>query len=103
MTAKGYTLVLNRAGSWCERCGKHPGEQMHHRQARGMGGSKLRNGAHNLLYLCRPCHEQVEAHPAEAYEHGWKVRMGQDPADTPVWYRQMAWVTLTPQGMLEGH
>lgn len=84
----------------CEKCGDAPGQQMHHRQARGMGGSKIRNGVENLLHLCEPCHRWVEAHPTDAYQWGWKVRRGLDPATIPVLYRGVA-THLTPTGMLE--
>lgn len=92
----GYEQVAARSLGLCEKCGAARGEQMHHRQARGMGGSKIRNGADNLLHLCEPCHRWVEAHPAAAYESGWKVRRGLEPADTPVIYRgSITWLTPT--------
>ena len=79
----GYDIVAVRSLGVCEKCGTARAEQMHHRQARGMGGSKVRNGAENLLHLCSPCHAWVEANPAASYENGWKVRCGCDPAATP--------------------
>ncbi len=72
---------------------------MHHRQARGMGGSKIRNGAENLLHLCEPCHRWVEANPAQSYVEGLKVRRGLSSGDTPVNYRG-EYALLTPSGML---
>lgn len=96
----GYEEVAGRSLGLCERCGRSWGEQMHHRQARGMGGSKIRNGAENLLHLCGPCHWWVEAHPRESYDHGWKVRRGLDPAEVPVTYRGVVSL-LTPEGVLE--
>ena len=93
----GYEQVAVRSLGVCERCGTARGEQMHHRQARGMGGSKIRNGPENLLHLCEPCHRWVEANPAESYVNGWKVRRGVNPADTPVMYRG-SMHQLTPTG-----
>jgi hypothetical protein len=40
----------------CEVCGKIAVD-LHHIQARGMGGSKHRDGIENIMALCRPCHE----------------------------------------------
>jgi hypothetical protein len=34
---------------------------LHHIQARGMGGSKHRDGIENIMALCRPCHMNFTA------------------------------------------
>lgn len=39
----------------CEVCGA-PAVDIHHINAKGMGGSKLRDNIENLIALCRPCH-----------------------------------------------
>ena len=39
----------------CEVCGR-PASDIHHIQPRGMGGSKFRDTADNLIALCRFCH-----------------------------------------------
>jgi 5-methylcytosine-specific restriction endonuclease McrA len=39
----------------CEVCGKCATD-VHHIEARGMGGSKERDTIDNLQALCRPCH-----------------------------------------------
>jgi len=41
---------------FCEVCGKIA-QDLHHIQARGMGGSKYRDNIENIMALCRPCHE----------------------------------------------
>ena len=40
----------------CETCGKKAVD-IHHIEARGMGGSKLKDTINNLMALCRTCHE----------------------------------------------
>jgi len=39
----------------CERCGKRAVD-IHHIEARGMGGSKGKNDIGNIMALCRGCH-----------------------------------------------
>lgn len=39
----------------CEVCGK-PATDIHHIDARGMGGSKTKDNIENLQALCRNCH-----------------------------------------------
>jgi hypothetical protein len=43
----------------CEVCGVAASD-IHHIQARGMGGSKLRDTPGNLIALCRPCHTEAD-------------------------------------------
>lgn len=47
----------------------------HHRQARGMGGSKGRqqDTTQNLLYLHSECHEYIHRHPDWAREFGYII------------------------------
>jgi len=52
-----------------------------------MGGSSsqyINFGLANLVSLCRGCHTWIHANPAESYEQGWLVRMGEDPARVPI-------------------
>ena len=44
----------------CEMCGS-PGQDIHHIQARGLGGSKNRDYIENLICLCRDCHNRAES------------------------------------------
>lgn len=39
----------------CELCGNRAVD-IHHIDARGMGGSKEKDSIENLMALCRPCH-----------------------------------------------
>ena len=78
--------VIDRAGSKCERCGQ-PGEQIHHRKPRGMGGTSdpAINAFPNLVFVCADCHREIESHRSDAYESGWLVRRWQDPAEVTAW------------------
>lgn len=86
--------VLERAGYCCEACGKTVGDErgvdysIHHRKARGMGGTRFgANLASNLLVLCGSgttgCHGYVESHRSEAMACGWLVSRYQDPSAVP--------------------
>jgi hypothetical protein len=102
-----------RAGGHCECCGKvagWDGWSRHHRQPRGMGGTKRDvHGLDNLLLLCGSgttgCHGYVESHRAWARDCGLLVPRPLDPAATPVLLRARTlfprWVTLTPEGDAE--
>lgn len=51
---------------------------VHHRQMRSQGGKHTLD---NLVHLCQHCHHNmIHGRPAWAYEHGWLVRRGDDPA-----------------------
>lgn len=95
--------VLTRSGGRCEvgaidacrarrrRLDSPDGTNQHHRRPGGMGGSK-RAGVHaatNLLQVCGSgnvsgCHGHIESNRTVAYENGWLVHEGQDPAAVPV-------------------
>lgn len=93
-------LVWERDQGRCARCGKPLRRDergiawsIHHRRARGMGGSRLiwTNLPANLVTLCGhattpgSCHQWVENNRAEAEDAGWLVnRNGRDlPTDIP--------------------
>lgn len=75
-------LVKRRANYRCEVCAG-PGQHIHHRQPRKMGGTTRQhiNRASNLLLLCVQCHAHVEAHRADAYRLGLLVKEPQLPAE----------------------
>lgn len=93
-TARTRTVVKHRAErmGWdlCERCGRAPGTNLHHRRPRGAGGSKdpATNLPSNLLWLCGSgttgCHGWIESNRAAAIEHGWLLRSWQTPIESPV-------------------
>lgn len=97
------TMVLERAGWCCDRCGVSiVGREFsrQHRRARGAGGR--REGAHtpaNLIVLCgsatsQGCHEWAEhSHRTEAYELGFAIRgEARKPEDVPVFRHLRQWV-----------
>lgn len=86
MTSDEAALVTSRAGVACERCGNAPWQQLHHRRARGSGGTSRDDvhAASNLLAVCEPCHRWIESHPAFAREAGWIVSQWSAPADIAV-------------------
>jgi hypothetical protein len=78
---------------------------LHHRRARGSGGSKdsATNGPANLLYLCGSgtsphCHGWIESHRTAAYNAGWLVHSWDDPARVPVAIVGRGPVLLTADG-----
>lgn len=70
--------LAERAGGRCEvhspvcRGGL---EIRHHKKRRSQGGE---HDLGDLLFVCRPCHDYLHAHPAESYEKGWLIRMSAD-------------------------
>ena len=107
-TARTVTVVKHRAErmGWplCERCGRAPGTNAHHRRPRGAGGTKRpdTNLPSNLLWLCGSgttgCHGWVESHREEAYEHGWLVRQSASPREVPVRIHDRGLVVLDDIG-----
>ncbi len=79
-------LVKTRADGLCERCGLHPGEQIHHRLPRRMGGTRRPevNRPPNLLFLAAQCHTDVERNRLTAIGDGFLIPDGLWPADVPV-------------------
>lgn len=101
--AKVRAIVQERDGGLCRRCGR-PGESVHHRTPRGMGGSKdpAINSPANLIVLCghgtTGCHGHVESHRSDAYLSGFLVHRYEDPAEVAlVDLSGTAWV-LTRDG-----
>lgn len=97
------TLVLDRDGHACVRCGV-PAEATHHRKPRGMGGASRQAAAHDashLISLCSVCHVWVESERAAARLMGWLVPVGVDPAGYQLlWHGQ--WCHLTDRGTVLG-
>lgn len=69
----------------CQRCGDHDTLDVHHRRARGMGGTQAKDRLSNLLTLCRACHNTTEAHPVDARALGYRLDADQEPDQTPLW------------------
>ncbi|SDN73324.1 HNH endonuclease [Allokutzneria albata] len=82
-------LVFARDEGQCQLCGTGCTPlTLQHRAPRGMGGSRHRNTAENLIVLCGDgttgCHGRVEHNRDWARARGFLVPMGIDPADWPV-------------------
>lgn len=85
--------VDERDGWVCQRCGKPISGgpySRHHRDPRGMGGSKAApHTMANLVLLCGSattpggCHAEVESHREQAELDGWLVPMNIRPEDWP--------------------
>jgi hypothetical protein len=92
-------LIHNRSAGICERCGWAEGQQIHHRRARGMGGTRRdsTNAVYSLAHLCHPCHSLVESNRLEALSDGWLVSQHGDPSRVPVLYRG-TWRLLDNEG-----
>jgi len=100
-TEKTRDLIRNRAKHGCEICGltMHIG-QIHHRQPRGMGGTRKQSArsAANGLYVHSKCHLMIESERNRAYQMGWLVRSGYEPASTEVLLWD-GWFVLTVDGL----
>jgi 5-methylcytosine-specific restriction protein A len=101
--AKQETLV--RDSGRCLLCRATDGLDVHHRRARGMGGTSrpahLRRS--NLVTLCRRCHDRVEAHPMVARALGYRLDRGSDPEEVAVWAATLlgsGWTRLFDDGSL---
>ena len=87
--------------SHCWHCGAYDDLQVHHRQNRGMGGSKLLDRADNLVLVCAAYNYAMES-SAEvaklARERGHKLGSW-DGFDTPILDVPMGiWFILTSDG-----
>ena len=99
-------LVIERDQEQCVARVTHPGkaapgEQIHHRKPRRMGGTTQRstNGVTNLIYLCRPCHEWIENNRDLSTDLGWLLRASQSPTEAPLLYRGV-WSLLRDDGTI---
>lgn len=90
MTPREFRKYLARDGEKCLHCGTTEGLVPQHRRNRGMGGSKTRNVPSNIVVLCGPYNNAIEADAAAAsmaVSYGWKV-VGMDAPDmVPVYDR----------------
>lgn len=99
-TERTRDIIKERAGHACEICGLSMGlGQIHHRQPRGMGGTRLlsRSSAANGLYVHPKCHAMIESQRERAYTMGWLVRTGYEPVATRVRLSD-GWFLLTDDG-----
>jgi hypothetical protein len=97
--AKARAVVAARSGGLCERCGRAPATNWHHRQGRSAGGVwSPENGLHLCGSGTTGCHGEVTVNPRISYERGWSVRSTADPAAEPVWLAGRGWHYLDADG-----
>ena len=101
MNQKLRAAIQDRDVCCCVRCGHYclnEPHSVHHRQVKGMGGSKHRDHPANLIVLCGTgttgCHGYVHAHPTVSYRLGYLVRSTTRPESAPVWAAGAEWVLL---------
>jgi|SRR6516164_2209433 len=98
---KCRSLLRERAGGMCERCGRYGGLTLHHRRKKSQGGQFT---PANCVMLCGSGttgdHGWVEGNPNDAEWEGFHVRPWRDPAAAAVKYRGR-WVFLTEDGKVE--
>lgn len=73
----------------CVHCGETESVAPHHRVNRGMGGSKLRDNAANIVVLCSEFNGLIESDDRAADVarlYGWKLRAWEKPLETPLWH-----------------
>ncbi|MDG3012172.1 HNH endonuclease [Rhodococcus sp. D2-41] len=85
--------LLARSGGDCEVIAGPAclltAHQIHHRRARGMGGTKRdsTNFPSGLLHVCWVCHAHIESNRERALRAGWLVSQNDEPAHVPVRWR----------------
>jgi 5-methylcytosine-specific restriction protein A len=73
----------------CIICGETYDLHLHHRRARGAGGTRRpeTNGLANLIVLCAEHHRFVESHRELALDRGLLVSQHQTPQDVSLIYK----------------
>lgn len=94
-------VTYERDGHRCVSCGAMTGLQYQHRQATGMGGSKVRPRFEEGVTSCGSCNPRYESDlQVKALAFGWKVpRWVSDAALVPVFFWiERAWFLLGRDG-----
>lgn len=96
-------LVTQRAGGYCEKCGRPASDSMalHHRKLRSRGG---KDSVCNLIYVHHGCHnldtDSIHARPSFATDKGWMVASWDDPAEAPMQMPDGQFVILLENGKI---
>ena len=88
MRPNQFRKYLDRDGG-CVHCGELEAVAPHHRENRGMGGSKKLDAPSNIIVLCSVLNWLLEsdAEWAEtARQYGWKLPRGSVATEVPVYY-----------------
>ncbi len=106
-TAKQRALCWERSGGYCEVCGcrlREKGWNLHHRQGRGMGGTKRKVTCADGLVICgmgntSGCHRLMDEQRMWALARGFVVHRNgrRAPAEVPVLIRG-DWTYLDADG-----
>lgn len=92
LSTKVRRQVADRDRGYCLRCGA-PGTNVHHRQAKGMGGSNRpwTDRPDNLVTVCGQgntsgCHKWISDEYTDAERLGWVIRRSSTeiPSEVPV-------------------
>ena len=100
MDKKIAEIVLNRAGNYCEACGK-VGQNfaLHHRRLKSQGG---KDEVCNLIAVHHECHNMgtnaIHMNPAKSIEMGWIVPSWAQPAEYPLHLPDGSKVLLDNEG-----
>jgi len=86
MKAQIAEMVLERAGFYCEKCGKVGHNfALHHRKLKSQGGQ---DEVCNLIAVHHECHnmgsQAIHMNPKESIANGWIVPSWADPASYPL-------------------
>jgi 5-methylcytosine-specific restriction endonuclease McrA len=91
--------VKARAGRHCERCAiAILSGEIHHRKNRSQGGEHT---LQNLVFICKPCHDWIGAHPHLAGVEGYHVKPWCDPATVSIILHRAGKVMLTGDGQYQ--
>ncbi len=80
-------LVIQRAGGYCEKCGRPASESMalHHRKLKSRGG---KDSVSNLMHVHHECHnlgtDSIHLRPGFAADKGWMVASWDEPETAPM-------------------
>ncbi|MEX1078907.1 MAG: hypothetical protein WED09_07350 [Homoserinimonas sp.] len=94
-------VTYERDRERCCSCGARVALQYQHRQATGMGGSKVRPRYEQGVTTCAVCNPRYESDlQSKALACGWKVRgWVKDCTAVPVFYApELTWYELTADG-----
>lgn len=98
MRAADVKKLYARDQNQCLHCGTTENLTVQHRANRGMGGSKNRDQASNLIVLCWFVNFEMEASSIKAKiakEYGWKLESWESPAMVEVWSEPLRrWILL---------
>lgn len=97
-------IVEERAGFYCEVCGRSASESMalHHRKLKSRGG---KDTPANLIRVHHGCHnlntDSIHLNPEKAEDKGWMTPSWKDPEEQPMLYHDSYFVLLDNEGSIK--